>query len=126
MDIGEILNGGPTAEWYTVPSTEVKVQIRNPKPSRRREIVRQSTRSRMSRGQRIEWLDNDELNRLLLDECVLGWKNVEHNGEAFECTPENKRALDENWDKFNALWNAVVGNLGAMEDALEEAERGNS
>ena len=126
MDIGEILDGGPAAEWYTVPGTEVKVQIRNPKPSRRREIVRQATRVRMSRGQRIEWLDNDELNRLLLDECVLDWKNVERNGGKFECTPENRLALDENWDKFNALWNAVVGNLGAMEDALEEAERGNS
>ncbi len=126
MDIGDILNGGPAAEWYTVPGTEVQVQIRNPKPSRRREIVRKATRVRMSRGQRVEFRDDDELNQLLLDECVLDWKNIERNGDKFECTPENRRALDENWDRFNALWNAVVGSLGAMEDALEEAERGNS
>ena len=126
MDIGKILDGGPAAEWYTIPGTEVQVQITSPKPSRRREIVRKATRVRMSRGQRTEWLDSDELNRLLLNECVLDWKNVERNGEKFECTSENKLALDENWGKFNALWNAVVGSLGAMEDALEEAERGNS
>lgn len=126
MDIGEILNGGPVAEWYTIPGTKVQVQIANPKPSRRREIVRKATRVRMARGQRTEWLDSDELNRLLLDECVLDWKNVERNGDKFECTSENRIALDENWGKFNALWNAVVGSLGAMEDALEEAERGNS
>lgn len=126
MDIGEILNGGPEAEWYTIPGTEVKVQITSPKPSRRREIVRKATRFRMSRGQRVEWRDDEVLNRLLLDECVRGWKNIERDGGKFECTPENKIVLDENWDKFNALWNAVVGNLGAMEDALEEAERGNS
>ena len=126
MDISEILSGGPEATWYTIPGTAVQVQITSPKPSRRREIVSKATRVRMSRGQRTEWLDNDELNRLLLDECVLDWKNVERNGEKFECTSENKLALDENWGKFNALWNAVVGSLGAMEDALEEAERGNS
>lgn len=126
MDIGNILNGGPEPEWYTVPGTEVQVQIRNPKPSRRREIVRQATRTKMSRGQRAEILDNDKLNLLLLDECVRNWKNIEQNGEELECTTENKRLLDENWDKFNALWNAVVGSLGVMEDALEEAERGNS
>lgn len=125
MDIGNILNGGPEPEWYTVPGTEAKVQIRNPKPSRRREIVRQATRTRMSRGQRVEILDNDKLNLLLLDECVRSWKNIEQDGEELECTMENKRLLDENWDKFNALWNAVVGSLGTMEDALEEAERGN-
>ncbi|KKL91581.1 hypothetical protein LCGC14_1893240, partial [marine sediment metagenome] len=86
---------------------------------------RQATRTRMSRGQRVEILDNDKLNLLLLDECVRSWKNIEQDGEELECTMENKRLLDENWDKFNALWNAVVGSLGTMEDALEEAERGN-
>lgn len=126
MDIGDILNDGPEAEWYTIPGTEVQVQIANVKPGRRRELMRQATRVRFVRGQRIEWRDEEELGRLLLNEYVCDWKNIKRNGDEFPCTPENKNSLDYNWGEFSTFWNNIVAKFNATEEALEETERGNS
>ncbi len=126
MDVGEILNGGPKAEWFKVPGSEAQIQITKLNPGQRREIGRKATRTRFVANQRIEWQATEEANRLLLDASVVGWKGIERNGEDFPCTPENKVALDNCWAEFSELWNAIAASNRAREMAREEAERGNS
>ncbi len=126
MDIGKILNGGPEGKWYSVPEADkVRVKIKNVKPSRRREIVKQCTRKRVIKGQYVTELNDDRLADILLKECVVEWEGIEHEGEPFPCNDDNKRILDENWPQFNSLWNVVIGELNSMDTAFEENELGN-
>lgn len=126
IDIGQFLNGGPEAKWYRVPGyPKAEVQICNIKPSRRRDILKSCTRQRMRRGVLVTETDDDRLGRLLLEECVVGWKGIEHGGNDFPCNKENKILLDDHWAEFNTLWNAVLGNLTGLDEAMAEAELGN-
>lgn len=126
MDVGQILNGGPEAKWYTVPGSEAQVQIAKLTPGKRREILKVAGRHRFLSGQRVEWTDWEQANDLFLEASVLAWRGIECEGSEYPCTPENKRALDANWSEFNALWDAIAGASGARDRAREEAERGNS
>lgn len=126
LDIGKFLNGNPEAKWYHVPGfPNAEIQIRNIKPARRREILKACTRQRMRRGSMITETDDDRLGRLLLEECVIDWKGIEYGDDEFLCNKENKILLDDNWAEFNTLWNAVLGNLTGLDEAMAEAELGN-
>lgn len=126
LDIGQFLNGGPDAKWYRVPGfPKAEVQIRNIKPSRRRQILKECTRQKMRRGTLITETDDDRLGRLLLEECVVDWRGIEYGDKEFLCNTENKILLDDHWAEFNTLWNAVLGNLTGLDEAMAEAELGN-
>lgn len=126
LDITQFLNGGPEAKWYRVPGyPNAEIQIQNIRPTRRRDILKSCTRSKMRRGVLLQETDDDKLGRLLLAECVVGWRGIEQGTEDFPCTPENKILLDDNWAEFNTLWNAVLGNLTGLDEAMAEAEMGN-
>ena len=126
VDVTRFLKGEEVSKWYTVPGTEAEIQIRKVKPVTQRKLTAQCTSSRMRRGSLIEKLDSQKLNRLMLDEAILGWKNIiGPDGKALECNLENKIGLDDGWPEFAALWLAVVGNEGRIEDAIQEAESKN-
>lgn len=126
MDISKFLKDEKLdAKWYRIPGTEVQVQIRNIKPARRSELIRQCTTTKIKRGRRDEKLDDIRLNELYIRECIVGWENIMDGEEPFEFSPENAVALDRNWPEFNALWNDVIENLSTTADAVEELDEGN-
>ena len=126
FDVGQILNGGPEPEWYTVPGTNVRVAIRAVKPKDRDRFVRQCTTKRMRRNQLVEEVDIRRLNNLLLDDSVTGWENVKNGDNPFDFTPENCRALNDNWPAFNKLWLSVIREHSDLDEAVMEEELGNS
>lgn len=126
MDIGTLLNGGPEGVWHPIPGAEgARVKIRNVRPKRRRELVLACTKKYMRRSQVVAEIDDLRLSDMLLQECVIEWEGIEHGGEPFPVTPENKRLLDDNWPEFSNLWNAVIGDVNAIDEQMAEAELGN-
>lgn len=128
MNVSRFLKGEDLdAKWYTIPETNVQVQIRDMKPHRRREIVRSSTITKQKRGQTIRDLDDKKLTELSIRECIVGWKNIEdENGEPLAFNLENAILLDRNWPDFAALWNSVVEDLATIADVARGLDEGNS
>ena len=123
MDIGKFLNGEPEGEWYKMPNADgVSIRIRNLKPKERRSIVRSCTRRRVKRGAVIEETDDDKLNRLILNQCVVDWKGIEMDGAPLPVTEENKRLLDDNVSEFANLWNSVIGSANELDEAVMEED----
>lgn len=127
MDISKFLTDDKLdAKWYRIAGTEVQVQIRNIKPRRRSELIRQCTSTKVKRGRTDRKIDEDRLNELYIRECVIGWKGIQEGDTDFEFSPENAVELDRNWPEFNALWNEVIESLSTTADAVEELDEGNS
>ncbi len=123
MDIGKFLNGEPEGEWYKLPNTDdVSIRIRNLKPKERRSIVKSCTRKRVKRGAVIEEVDEEKLNRLILNKCVVDWRGLEMDGALMEVNEENKRLLDDNVSEFANLWNSVIGSANELDEAILETD----
>lgn len=127
MDITRIVSpNGDDGQWYRIPGTEAQLKIRQIKPKRQREIIRECTRKFTRRRQLIEEVDNERANRLFLLESVVDWKAVEKDGTPLAVTNENKVLLDDNWPAFSDLWNNVLVREDELVASVEEAELGNS
>ncbi len=127
MDISSFLKDDKLdAKWYRIAGTEVEVQIRNIKPQRRSQLIRQCTTTKIKRGRTDKTIDDIRLNELYIRECIVGWKGIEEGKQDFPFSPENAIELDQNWPDFNALWNDVIESLSTTADAVEALEEGNS
>ena len=113
MEIGHFLDGkGEQGKWYVLPSMKgkpkaVEILIRCPKPSRTRELRSEATIVVNENGHKTKQVDEDKIYELIRDECIVDWKNIDHDGKPFPCNTENKKILDENWNEFNLYWNKV-------------------
>ena len=122
MDVTNLLNEDLEAKWYTVGDSDVRVKIRPLKPSRQDEIERVCSRRGKTDVRKQFWM--------MLDEAVVDWENIfvqDANGEQvrYQCSQENKRALDANWPDFRLLWLGVLGRDVDALRAAEEEELGN-
>ena len=70
-------------------------------------------------------VNDQRLNELFIRECIVGWKNIEEDGESFPFSPENAILLDQHWPEFNALWNSVIEDLSTIAEEVQESELGN-
>lgn len=126
MDIGKIVKEDVEATWEKIPGSDAEVCVRRPKPKRVRQIIKSCTKRRLVKGKYINIRDDDRMNQMLMDECVVDWKKIEMDGKPLEVTIENKTLLDDNWTQFSDTWNAAVSDEVAAYEALEEEQRGNS
>lgn len=126
MDIKEILSNGDDGKWYRIPDSNARLKIRSLTPKERRTVLRQCTSQRLIQNRWREETDWERLNSLMLDLVVVDWDEIQESGQKLPVTTENKTKLDENWPSFANLWNAVVARSSNMEDAVAEAELGNS
>jgi len=120
MDISTYLNGSEIAVWHRIPGTNVEVKVRLLKPGKMRDVLARSKKMRYNGRRSEEYTDQAELNRIILDEVVVDWKNIERDGSPLPCTAENKRLLDDNWPAFSTAWNSAWAAMS--EDAREEKE----
>lgn len=132
MDVSKMVSGPDDGKWYIMPGTEfegkekaVKIKVRQPKPKKIREI-RDSCKRRKFGGRRNEEeLDESAVNVLLLDECVLDWKNIEQDGKPLPCTLANKQMLDDNWQAFSQFWNNIFMDGQNADDLIVEEQEKN-
>ena len=122
MDVGKFLNGSEIAEWRRIPGTNVEIKMRLVRPIRMREIGQQAKRLSYDGRRSTPETNADEFNRLLLDECVGDWKNIESEGKPLPCTRENKILLDNNWPAFSRTWNTGWAEMTASTNEAKEDE----
>jgi len=118
MDFNKVIEANKKGDWYTIPDTDVHVQIRIPTPKELRQIRRKCTVTKQTRRGPLSELDEDKLSDALLNLCIIDWKNISKDGKDFLCTEENKKFIDENWTEFSSLWNEVFTNRNEMQDRI--------
>ncbi len=119
MDLSE-LKKRDEGRWHPVPGSDAEVLIKEIRPSRMDQLTKMATKKKIAgRGVAGE-VDQNKLNRFLLDEAVLNWKKIEMDGKALEVNQQNKIMVDGAWTEFRELWNGVV--LRQVDEEVEAEE----
>ena len=125
MDVTKFVKNQERDAWYKIPDSNVEVHIKQI-PNKKVKMFSKDCMKVINPGISMQKeIDEEKLNKVLLNEAVLGWKNIEMDGKPFPCTRENKIILDESWEEFRTLWNNVVVHEKNMESLLVEEERKN-
>lgn len=123
MDIGFMLNGASLGEWHKIGTSGAEVKMRGLRPSEKRKIFQKAQMKPMEKDKDNErQMDLQLLNDLLLECCIVDWKNIEKDDKPFPCTLENKKILDDFWPEFNRLWNSVYNNIIKEQEVILEAD----
>ncbi len=122
MELNDCLRDTQEGRWVKVEGTDAEIHVMVPTPKRMRRLRHRCMRR--ARQGRTE-VDDDKLHALLLEECVIGWKNINKDGEPLPCTSENKHMLDDSWTAFAVCWQEVVAGLVEELEHKEEEEEKN-
>lgn len=122
MDISKL--NGSEGTWYDIPKWDdgARIRIVRPTPGVVEEMVRRVTTKTYKRGQVYEEQNNELFARLFCDASILGWENIEENGEPMLVTLENKLRLLRDYHVVQAIWQDVVGREVDVREAIREAE----
>jgi len=125
MDVTKLMKGEEIKDWYKIPDSEALVEIKQV-PPKKMEMFSEECQIPINPGRSLETkLDQKKYTKMLIDEAVLAWKNIEMDGKPLPCTRENKIKLDECWLSFRLLWNDVVIHAKKMESLKVEEDRKN-
>ena len=105
MELHDLFKQQREGKQVTIPGTDVQLDLMPVVPKKLRQLHKQCT-TFDRRGAQV--IDREQLHYLLLDLCVVGWKNVVMEGKELSCNGENRRILDDNWTAFSICWQETV------------------
>jgi len=106
MDLQEKLKEVEAGGWHDLPGSDAQFKIKQPKPLQISKFRRECRRPKSR--QFPQGIDADKLSEMLVVECVIEWKNISMNGDAFECTEENKKFIYQEWLEFNNFIDDII------------------
>lgn len=126
MDLDKALKSAEEGEWKemeTEDDPQPQFKIKTLKPYRISEIRRKCMKKKSL--QYPDGLDDEMLNKLILRECLVDWKELTKDGEEYPYSETHADFINDNWMAFRQWWGQMFKSMLQNGQAEEDEDLGN-